>query len=284
MKYYNVHEVLKILQQYYITDSIQMVTRWIRDRKILAERSENRKDGWKIYENDLFEFIEDKRPGLPQVMSVYEDYIKNLHVQQDESSRLTTVNNVETEEPNEEVSPTLREEVLTLESMVEQLQDSLSQVNEDMIKVVGQNHKLIEENKMLQELYEMMDQEIKALKSNHQIIPKKNESVKEKETVHEQLKKTRNMSFEQFKHIADEVVAESEQKFEPKEIDQKVQGLYRKICSENGTFKEEFVTQEGVINCPFTKREFKQPKRFVKNAVKYVLEDQGKAKEKTIAS
>jgi small-conductance mechanosensitive channel len=275
MKYYNVHEVLKILQQYYITDSIQMVTRWIRDRKILAERSENKKDGWKIYECDLFEFIEDKRPGLPQVMSVYEGYIKNLHVQQDESSRLTTVNNVE-KEPNEEVSPNLREEVLTLESMVEQLQDSLSQVNEDMIKVVGQNHKLIEENKMLQELYEMMDQEIKALKSNHQIILKKNESVKEKKTAHEQPKKTRNMSFEQFKNIADGVIAESEQKFEPKEIQKMVRELYSKICSEDGRFKEDLVDQEGVINCPFTKGLFKQPKRFVKNAVKYVLEERRK--------
>jgi small-conductance mechanosensitive channel len=283
MKYYNVHEVLKILEQYYITDSIQMVTRWIRERKILAERSDNKKDGWKIYENDLFEFIEDKRPGLPQVMSVYEGYIKNLHVKQDESSRLTTVNNVE-KEPNEEVIPTLREEVLTLESMVEQLQDSLSQVNEDMIKVLDQNYKLIEENKLLQELYEMMDQEIKALKSNHQIIPKKIEGVKEKKTVHEQPRKTRNMSFEQFKNIADEVIAESKQKFEPKEIQKKVQALYSKICSEDGKFKEELVDQEGVINCPFTKGVFKQPKRFVKNAVKYVLEDQGKAKEKTIAS
>nr|WP_290913203.1 hypothetical protein [Anoxybacillus sp.] len=60
MEVYHVHQALKILQLYYITDSIQMVTRWICEEKIRAERSENRKEGWRIHDDDLLEFIEKK--------------------------------------------------------------------------------------------------------------------------------------------------------------------------------------------------------------------------------
>jgi hypothetical protein len=57
MEVYNVHQALKILQQYYITDSIQMVTRWIREGKIKANvrQTEEKVGGFirKIYSSLL---------------------------------------------------------------------------------------------------------------------------------------------------------------------------------------------------------------------------------------
>jgi regulator of replication initiation timing len=278
MKHYNVHEALKILQQYYITECIQMVTRWIRERKIIAERSHNKKDGWKIHEDDLFEFIEDKRPGLRQVMAVYEEYMNGLNVQQDGNSRPTLVNSVEVES-KEKINPNVREEILTLESMVEQLQDEISQVRENLLEVMSQNHKLEEENKILHELYEMMDQEIGVIKCSRPVVSNAIEVIKEEKPVDSEPTKTMKIPFEQFKKIADEILGESVYNLEPEETYLKLGNLYNNICSEDGSVKEELVTQEGIINCPFTKKEFKQKKRFVKSIVKYVFEDQIKEDE-----
>lgn len=281
MKHYNVHEALKILQQYYITECIQMVTRWIRERKIIAERSHNKKDGWKIHEDDLFEFIEDKRPGLRQVMAVYAEYINSLNVQQDEDRGVTTIDSVGVE-TKEEISPNVpnvREEILTLESMVEQLQDEISQVRENLLEVMSHNHKLEEENKILHELYEMIDQEIGVIKSSRPVVSNAIEVIKEEKPFDSEPTRTIKISFEQFKKIADEIIAESVHNLEPEETYLKLGYLYNNICSEDGSVKEELITQEGIINCPFTKREFKQKKRFVKSVVMYAFEDQIKEDE-----
>ncbi|OEF99159.1 hypothetical protein BHF71_10010 [Vulcanibacillus modesticaldus] len=61
------YEALDILKKYYITESKQMVTRWIRQNKIKAIRTDNRKQGWEIDEEDLYAFIETLRPGLRKI-------------------------------------------------------------------------------------------------------------------------------------------------------------------------------------------------------------------------
>lgn len=75
-RYINVHEALKILNVHYVTDSIQMVTRWIREGRILAERSENRKEGWRILEEDVYEFANEVNPGIVQLLGYYNDMNK----------------------------------------------------------------------------------------------------------------------------------------------------------------------------------------------------------------
>ncbi|HDR4562014.1 hypothetical protein FO499_12880 [Bacillus anthracis] len=67
----NVDEALCILQNYFITDSRQMVVRWIREGKIVGERTENRKEGYRISEENLNEFIESMRPGLQTFVQNY---------------------------------------------------------------------------------------------------------------------------------------------------------------------------------------------------------------------
>jgi len=70
----NAHEALKILKSHYITDNIQMVSRYIREGRLYAERA-SRKDGYKIKESDLYRFIEDERPMLPSIIYIYNQYV-----------------------------------------------------------------------------------------------------------------------------------------------------------------------------------------------------------------
>ncbi|CAM5219127.1 hypothetical protein UACE39S_03225 [Ureibacillus acetophenoni] len=123
MREYNVHEVLAILQKYYITDSQQMVARWIREGKIQGIRSENRKEGYRVSEDELFEFIEEQRPGLPSIMQIYDSYVRQLKPEFQEENiteKQEILNNnlqlIKTE--NDE----LREQVLSLENALNDLQ------------------------------------------------------------------------------------------------------------------------------------------------------------------
>ncbi|MGE7604017.1 hypothetical protein ACQKL5_16215 [Peribacillus sp. NPDC097675] len=75
----NTSEALKILRKHYITDEIQMVTRFIRSGRLKAEK-DTRKNGYRIREEDLYEFIEEEKPGMVQVIYTYEKYIEQLHV------------------------------------------------------------------------------------------------------------------------------------------------------------------------------------------------------------
>lgn len=75
----NTSEALKILRKHYITDDIQMVTRFIRSGRLKAEK-DTRKSGYRIREMDLYEFIEEEKPGMVQVIYTYEKYIEELRV------------------------------------------------------------------------------------------------------------------------------------------------------------------------------------------------------------
>jgi len=58
-----VDEALDKLKQHGITDSGQMVRRWLREGKLKGTRSEYRKEGWRIPTQELDRFIEEKYPA-----------------------------------------------------------------------------------------------------------------------------------------------------------------------------------------------------------------------------
>lgn len=59
---YTVNEALQELQAKGITDSIQMVRRWLREGVIQGERSGDRKTGWRIHPSELARFIAARHP------------------------------------------------------------------------------------------------------------------------------------------------------------------------------------------------------------------------------
>lgn len=79
----NTNEAFKLLKDAGVTNSIQTLRRWIREGVIKATRTENRKAGFRIDEDDLQRFI-DERTGrhkdnrikeLEQQIKSYEEYM-----------------------------------------------------------------------------------------------------------------------------------------------------------------------------------------------------------------
>ena len=78
-RWYNVNEALEVLKSYDITSSKQMITRWLREGKLVGEVSVNRKEGWRIHEKDLEDFIERMKPGLRKLFFRNEELQNELH-------------------------------------------------------------------------------------------------------------------------------------------------------------------------------------------------------------
>lgn len=68
---FNTEEVLRILKDCYITDSVQTLRKWIREGRIIASGSPFKQEGYAIKEEDLIEFIEAERPGFLDILKVY---------------------------------------------------------------------------------------------------------------------------------------------------------------------------------------------------------------------
>jgi archaellum component FlaC len=273
MEVYNVHQALKILQEYYITDSIQMVTRWIREGKIKAERSANRKEGWRIHHDDLFEFIEEHRPGLPEVMGVYEWYVENSFsmVASDYREKHNKLDSEEVKGDStyqEELMKQLMEEKNQLENQLINMQDELNLVYEQITELTVKIQKLEEENAFLMGLYEQMDEMYQELiKKNQQ--ESSNETPK---TMERKLEKV--MSTEDFKKIFKEVINKYEGgtvNFMQQE-NELINEIYTLFFNEDGELKNEVIYDEEEYRCPLTKKKYKNLRSMLKNAIRTKLE------------
>lgn len=87
-QWFTVKETLEIFRKYFITDSEQMVTRWLREYKIPAVRTTYRKEGWHIKREDVYSFVDKIRPGLRQVFEQYEAIHNELHAHTDRLNQL----------------------------------------------------------------------------------------------------------------------------------------------------------------------------------------------------
>ncbi|EMY8533569.1 helix-turn-helix domain-containing protein [Bacillus paranthracis] len=132
-RWINVQEAMKILEENYIKVSYKTFTDWLRKLEIAAVPSENRKEGWSIREEDLFEFIDKKRPGLRQILQEYH------HIIQD-------VNDVK-----------------------QQVQALLHTKKEGEVEyIAGSQSKMSDDIKYLYEIVQMMNEEVEELKIQNQ--------------------------------------------------------------------------------------------------------------------
>lgn len=272
VEYFNVHQALKILQEYYITDSIQMVTRWIREGKIKAVRSENRKEGWQIHRDDLFEFIEEKRPGLPEVKEVYDWFVKNsFSLQLSESNGNIEIpsNNTEDMETNSlEKDRNQLYDIKQLEDQIKNIQEELHLTYEQFVDMSTVVQELKEENESLRELYEQLHeiyQEIEK-KMNDQTIKKVNKT------------KNRNIiksySLKKFEELVIEVMNEyDDSKSLLEKQENIVNEMYNLFFHDNENLNEEIIVDEQ-YTCPLTKKEYKNLKPLLKNAIKYKIKQE----------
>lgn len=84
----NVTEALEILKAKGITDSIQMVRRWLRSGELKGTRSANRKAGYEIREEDLEAFIRQRldvdRKGESEELARLRAEVENLRARVEE--------------------------------------------------------------------------------------------------------------------------------------------------------------------------------------------------------
>lgn len=268
---YNVHEVLAILKNYYITESLQMVTRWIREGKIQGIRSENRKEGYRVTEDDLFDFIEELRPGLPSIMAIYEEYIKGIGSQQNKEEKQPQgkTKKLEIEQESkvreyEKETKNLRNQICKLETQLNDLQEEKQIIEMHVIELMELNEGLIDENNFLKELLEIMEEEMEHLKMKSTHTSKViNESVEDVKQI--------KMTLEDFKNLTSDTILKLElDQNSPKNVDV-LQSIYNELF-ENELLKSDLVTATGNIKCPYTKKEYKQVKRVINNAINYYFE------------
>lgn len=243
------HQSLNILKKYYITDSMQMVTRWIRQGKIRGERSENRRDGYSISHVDLFEFIEEERPGLSSIMAIYEEY-QEKEVPKEITAKIYNrfddcIDN------NEESLQEKEEEIQKLNDALQEIQHKLMQLKEDY--------------EFLTELYETLDEEYQLVKNDRKVTEvKENENKKNNENQEQPL------TIEEVKKVLGEVI--SKMPVDANKIEQVNKEILNIYFDEDGKWKNGIYLGASNYYCPIKKKQYKYIRTMLRNVVKFVID------------
>lgn len=250
MRTFNSHEALAILKEYNITHSIQMVTQWLREGKIKAERTLNRKDGYLICEEDLYEFIEEKRPGWTSVLSIYHDYVDGL-------DPLHNRNN----SPGDKAA-----------------------AEPDLKRLKSENDQLKKDYQFLMEFCDLQLEELKDIKINYADLQDHYQrletmlrelikvSAQPSETVKETNKSPKKVNQESvsidytyFVEVFDDVFKKKKRELSIDELNQdEKHDVYLMLCEDNGDVKEDLIVEGGSIKSPTSDKSYKQNKRLIK--------------------
>ncbi|HDR6269969.1 TPA: helix-turn-helix domain-containing protein [Bacillus cereus] len=274
-RWYNVNEALEVLEIYDITSSKQMVTRWLREGKIVGEVSANRKEGWRIHEKDLEDFIERMKPGLRKLFFRNEELQSELHDLREKVSTL---------EQKEKMFP-IASNLHIPEDWKVQLQ--LSQKQSELLlgqveSLVKENRKLQEKNETLQkEKYLLIEEKIRLLDENKK-LPLRKQKDKEidsdREHVNNNVSQKNHMENAKVEKVTFDVFQEVLDKYLKEEItQQQEQVLYnyllKQIFEEDGKLKESLRGTESKYYCHSGNKPYDTWKPFVKAQVKHLVEN-----------
>ncbi|HDR4577985.1 TPA: helix-turn-helix domain-containing protein [Bacillus cereus] len=274
-RWYNVNEALEILKSYDITSSRQMITRWLREGKIVGEVSVNRREGWRIHEKDLEDFIERMKPGLRKLFFRNEELQSELHDLREKVSTL---------EQKEKVFP-IANNVHISEDCREQLQLSHKQ-SELLLEHVGslikENQKLQEKNEALQkEKYILIEDKMRLIDENKELSLQKQKDKKidgDKENVNNNMSQKNHIENTKVEKVTFDVFQEVLDKYLKEEItQQQEQVLYnyllKQIFEEDGKLKESLRGTESKYYCHSGNKPYDTWKPFVKAQVKHLVEN-----------
>ncbi|MED0825339.1 helix-turn-helix domain-containing protein [Bacillus pacificus] len=165
---FNTEEVLKILKDCYITDSVQTLRKWIREGKIIATGSPFKQEGYTIKEEDLKSFIEEERPGFLDILKVYHqinDKIPlgiTLIINRSEPKEITLIETPEEEREETALLETSSNELGTILEMLSELEQQMQE-----LKVIVEERKNeISEDKELEKLVDVKIEEMKCKITN----------------------------------------------------------------------------------------------------------------------
>ncbi|MGG2064186.1 helix-turn-helix domain-containing protein [Bacillus sp. S14(2024)] len=192
---FNTEEVLKILKDCYITDSVQTLRKWIREGKIVATGSPFKQEGYTIKEEDLKSFIEEERPGFLDILKVYHqvnDRIPlgiTLIINRSEPKAITLIEAPEEEMEETALLETNSNELGTILEMLSELEQQMQELK----RIVEEDKNEVSEDKEFEKLVdvklEQLRNEIKndvldELKSQTSVVKSKtNEAINDKRHV-----------------------------------------------------------------------------------------------------
>lgn len=70
MAIYDINKTFDVLKKYKITTNIESVRRWLREGTIKGIPPKSRKEGWRVREEDLFEFIRERVPSFDAILEL----------------------------------------------------------------------------------------------------------------------------------------------------------------------------------------------------------------------
>ncbi|MGG3546253.1 DNA-binding protein [Bacillus paranthracis] len=271
-KWINVQEAIEILEEHYIQVSYKTFTDWLRKLEIPGVPSDNRKEGWTIRQEDVFEFVDKKRPGLRQILQEYQGLVEDMS-QLKQQVQLLMKNREETD---------LYVEELNENKMVEQLQGEDKVQNEevkflyDFLNVVLEElQELKEQNKWMNQAYEQIVGEYNFLYEELKKIHVKNEVISTvEESESEIIPKIKEEEFHEL------LQAQLKQNFPYKQVlleDETVKQLYAVFCNKlflQDENKQSFVIKEGdTYICPITEKKYKHINRIYNPIIRMLLEN-----------
>jgi hypothetical protein len=256
---FNVHEALQILKRHYITGNIQTVSQFIREGRLYGERG-SRKEGWKIKESDLYDFIDEEKPGIVEMVYVYDKYFETVFTPSSEDylvnrNRMkSSFNEDKVERCNEMNTPDLVGEV-------QEIKDDTIKLNKELIKLSQQIERLEKINgKILSDS--------KKPSSHEKAIPDKQKSEKNKHV---------KMKFKKFKSTLIKSKVFTDAEFTSHEAELKV--VYYVYFNDDGKMRDKVIDGDG-YRCPIITTEFqKSYVPLIKKTVRVLLE---KAKDKKL--
>lgn len=208
-KSYNVFEATKLLDKHYVTDSIKMVTRWIRNGELVGSRSNNRKEGYLIDEEDLLEFIEERNPGIVQYIHYFERSLEHkmsiedkptVNVQQTTSAiyREEPVFKSEVTDTQEEHEIAMTSLPLSWEGKFQELEKTLTTAVVGEIQQINERLTILEKQNKEKNLHNESIKPIKAPTQPHEALdsskeletPLSNENITDKKPVTQQINNT----------------------------------------------------------------------------------------------
>lgn len=274
-RWYNVNEALEILKSYDITSSKQMITRWLREGKILGEVSANRKEGWRIHEKDLEDFIERMKPGLRKLFFRNEELQNELHdlrekvstLEQKEKTFLISSNAHIPEDWKIQLQLSQKQSELLLEqveSLVKEnwkLQEKNQALQEENYLLIEEKMRLLDENKK-QSLRKQKDKEIDGEKEN---VNKDVSQMKHMENV-----KIEKVTLDVFRGVLDKYLKEEMTKQQEQVL---YEYLLKQMFEEDGKLKKSFRGTESKYYCHSGNKPYDTWKPFVKAQVKHLVEN-----------
>jgi hypothetical protein len=257
-KRFTVHEALRILRDHHITESLQMVVRWIREDKLRGTRTENRKDGYLIEEDHLYEFITERAPGMVQLVEVHQEYLDKIVFNPKETSH-----QIRTTQETSVIEERMRIQEENISKLTSQLEFLKHEVSQDVEEQIQQSK--VEIREMLQQEFNAQNNTLKDLMSDFLQKQKQSSDPAHEEEPDEEDDEDNHCTWDEFqKMVYKQIPNEKKEDREKMLVDLQ---KYYDLMFTDGRIKSNLISGTGKIKCPLTNVQSKYIRTLFKKTI-----------------